>query len=87
MISRIVIIEPLRGFQTDCLRATGPLATASEQGSESDLTTFRCKIRLRLAAGTVTNFAPSENQQVTRYLGAKLADCPKPPLSDWVKVT
>ncbi len=36
------------------------------------VTTFRCKIRLRLAAGTVTNFARTKNQQVAEVSGREI---------------
>ena len=36
------------------------------------LTTFRRKIRVALGAGTVTNFAPSKNQQLTGAFGREI---------------
>ncbi len=36
------------------------------------LATFRRKIRVALGAGTVTNFAPSKNQQLTGASGREI---------------
>ena len=45
---------------------------APPRGEKSGLATFRRKIRVALGAGTVTNFAPSKNQQLTGAFGHEI---------------